>query len=125
MRDSGSLWPLVSIVFSKRVLSRTERQKHIQDGLSDNALSVSFICTWPMCNRISFIGYLVFIFSGPVALNWIVVTGDEYAAQRMLDRYVLNMCPNFVADGKICCFTAHTVDSRYLGLAYLEWPLIS
>ncbi|XP_053376520.1 uncharacterized protein LOC123534091 [Mercenaria mercenaria] len=34
--------------------------------------------------------------TGPVAINWIVATGDEWAAETMMSRRVLAMCPVFV-----------------------------
>ena len=43
----------------------------------------------------------VFKISGPVAMNWIVATGDVYAAGRMIDFGVINMCADFVAKGKV------------------------
>ena len=33
-------------------------------------------------------------------MNWFVVTGDEYAAQRMLNFGVLNACPDFITESK-------------------------
>lgn len=35
--------------------------------------------------------------TGPVAMNWVVATGDVYAAGRMMDFGVINMCADFVA----------------------------
>ena len=32
-------------------------------------------------------------------MNWIAATGDLYAAGRMIDLGVINMCPDFVAKG--------------------------
>lgn len=35
--------------------------------------------------------------TGPIAMNWIVATGDEYAAGVMLERGFINMCPLYVS----------------------------
>ena len=34
-------------------------------------------------------------------MNWVVATGDVYAVERMKNMGVFNMCPNFVAQGKL------------------------
>ena len=34
-------------------------------------------------------------------MNWIVATGDVYAAQRKLEASDSNTCPDFVAKGKL------------------------
>ena len=41
-----------------------------------------------------------FVIVALVGMNWIVTTGDPYAAQRKLDSSISNTCPDFVAKGK-------------------------
>ena len=40
--------------------------------------------------------------TGPIAINWLIAVGDVYAAQKMLDQKILNMCPLYVQKGSVC-----------------------
>ena len=60
---------------------------------------------WVWCLIVSIpdlcsLSYFVSVITGPVAMNWFVVIGDEYAAQRMLNFGVLNACPGFITESK-------------------------
>ena len=71
-----------------------------------NCKVVTFpLVSWVWCLIVSIpnlctLSYFVSVITGPVAMNWFVVTGDEYAAQRMLNFGVLNACPDFITESK-------------------------
>ena len=41
------------------------------------------------------------VYSGPIGINWLRVTGDLYAAQKALDKGFMNNCPVYVEDGTL------------------------
>ena len=59
-----------------------------------------------------------FVIVALVGMNWIVATGDPYAAQRKLDSSISNTCPDFVAKGKSSSSSSSSSSSNlcYTGL---------
>lgn len=51
--------------------------------------------------------YCLTIVLGPVALTWVRVVGDPYAAEVMRTRGTMNTCSYFVSEGKCLMATLH------------------